>query len=89
MFHACVRTFDVTDTVEFFLGTKQGIAASPWPPPPCRGRRARAGAPARRGREGGTGAGAGAGTAGAGGNRGGGDRRERGVWIDGREGGDG
>ena len=24
MFHACVRTFDVTDTVEIFLGTKQG-----------------------------------------------------------------
>ena len=25
MLHACVRTFDVTNTVEFFLKTKQGL----------------------------------------------------------------
>ena len=25
MLHACVRTFDVTVTVENFLGTKQGL----------------------------------------------------------------
>ena len=26
MRHACVRRFDVTDTVENFLGTKQGLS---------------------------------------------------------------
>ena len=26
MLHACVRTFDVTGTVENFLGTKQGLS---------------------------------------------------------------
>ena len=28
MLHACVRTFDVTGTVEFFLETKQGLRIS-------------------------------------------------------------
>ena len=26
MFHACVRIFDVIDTVQNFLGTKQGLS---------------------------------------------------------------